>query len=273
MNDHRTEKLLANARTALEPTQEDRERVHKKVTAAIGAAGVISAASGTAAKATGGGSTAATFSGTTLVKIGVGILMLGGLATAVGALVPWSDSRETSTILGSDSPRREDTISSPSEVSAVSETPEATSTLPPFLPSKTSDTETPQATPNIGETPAHRALKGPSPSERRPILAEGGTPKDTPDDTFLLRELSLIRAAASAHRDGQPEEVLRVLSIYDNEFPRGAMRQERDALRVLALCDLGRRHEAKKARERFLKQFPHSPMAARIRNNCQESEE
>jgi hypothetical protein len=97
-------------------------------------------------------------------------------------------------------------------------------------------------------------------------------PTATPNDDALLREISLIRSASRAIRQNKPEKALRLLKTYDDEFPEGVMREERDGLRVLALCRLGRRAEAEQAKQQFLRQSPSSPMASRIRDNCEEPE-
>ncbi len=44
--------------------------------------------------------------------------------------------------------------------------------------------------------------------------------------------------------------------------------EERAAERILALCALGRKDEARTEAQRFLSRFPRSPVAERVRTSC-----
>ncbi len=81
-------------------------------------------------------------------------------------------------------------------------------------------------------------------------------------------ELTLIRTATEALRDGHPEYALIALQEHASRFPRGVLQQERRALRVLALCELGRLERGRRERERFLRENPDSPFAGRVRRAC-----
>lgn len=93
-------------------------------------------------------------------------------------------------------------------------------------------------------------------------------PTTAPNDTSLLREIALIKKATKVLASQQPQKTLQILRQYDKSFPNGVMRQEHNGLRVLALCDLGRKDEADREQRRFLAQSPNSPMAVRIQRQC-----
>jgi uncharacterized protein with HEPN domain len=52
------------------------------------------------------------------------------------------------------------------------------------------------------------------------------------------------------------------------QFPRGFMLEEREALRIAALCALGRIGEATPLRQRFEAQNAHSPWHMSIVTHC-----
>lgn len=62
-----------------------------------------------------------------------------------------------------------------------------------------------------------------------------------------------------------PASALSMLDVYDREFPRGRLRDEREFLGVLALDRSGRRDEARTRAEAFLERAPMSMYAPRLR--------
>jgi hypothetical protein len=82
------------------------------------------------------------------------------------------------------------------------------------------------------------------------------------------RELTLIRAALTALRDGQPTDALDVLAEHARTFPRGALASQRAGLRVVALCDAGQRAQGMREREAFLAGDDSSALAQRVRQAC-----
>jgi hypothetical protein len=83
----------------------------------------------------------------------------------------------------------------------------------------------------------------------------------------LQEELSLVRAAHDALRAGQPAVALERMDEHRRAYPDGALSEERDALRVGALCALGRADAQAEARA-FLANHPASPFVARVREAC-----
>jgi hypothetical protein len=58
------------------------------------------------------------------------------------------------------------------------------------------------------------------------------------------------------------------LDEHARRFPRGALSEERDAARVLALCAQGRAPDARASASAFVAANPRSPFAAQVRRAC-----
>jgi hypothetical protein len=95
----------------------------------------------------------------------------------------------------------------------------------------------------------------------KPVAAPT-VPAPVPDD--VASEVAVLREAHAALQAGDPS---RALSVLDAAKKTGSLAQERAAVRVLALCALGR-SDARAAADRFLSGNPSSPLASRIRTAC-----
>jgi hypothetical protein len=84
----------------------------------------------------------------------------------------------------------------------------------------------------------------------------------------LAAETRLIASAQHALRARAPRKALRMLSEHARRFPNGKLAEERDAARVLALCELSARREAAAALQRFRTRWPGSPLMIRLDANC-----
>lgn len=93
---------------------------------------------------------------------------------------------------------------------------------------------------------------------RRPSAAGGG----------LAQEIELIAAARADLQAGRADAALEQLAEHTRRFGHGALRDEREGLRVLSLCQLGRYDAAAGARDRFLARAPSSLLAAQVRAAC-----
>jgi outer membrane protein assembly factor BamD (BamD/ComL family) len=80
--------------------------------------------------------------------------------------------------------------------------------------------------------------------------------------------MRLLRRARSALNDGDPTQALARLTVHAETFARGQMVEDREALRVQALCKAGREAEARAAATAFLARYPNSPHAARVQRIC-----
>jgi len=92
-------------------------------------------------------------------------------------------------------------------------------------------------------------------------------PTPAPVDS-LEAELGMLGEAHRATLGGDPARALTLLAAHGERYPRGALRQERSVERVLALCSLGRRDEARAVADAFLRAHPSSPLAPRVEASC-----
>jgi hypothetical protein len=81
-------------------------------------------------------------------------------------------------------------------------------------------------------------------------------------------ETALLLNAQAAIREGDATRALSLLDDHAKRFPEGALAEERDASRVLALCAANRKDEARKEGQAFLATHPKSPAATRVRSSC-----
>jgi hypothetical protein len=82
-------------------------------------------------------------------------------------------------------------------------------------------------------------------------------------DDPLHREVAQL-GEIKASLDSDPARALRLAELGNREFRHGALAQEREALAVLALWNLGRRGEASKRERVFLARYPQSPLRERL---------
>jgi hypothetical protein len=83
-------------------------------------------------------------------------------------------------------------------------------------------------------------------------------------------EARMVHDGVVALRAGDAEGALALFDRHAAIFPRGALAEERDAERALALAELGRTAEAQAAAEEFLRAHPTSPLSARLRERLLE---
>jgi hypothetical protein len=80
-------------------------------------------------------------------------------------------------------------------------------------------------------------------------------------------ELSLLRRAHEARRAGQPERALELAREHAKKYPHSQLWAERETLRVLALCDLGRVDAARRSAAP-LEYLWSSPLRATLNASC-----
>jgi hypothetical protein len=88
--------------------------------------------------------------------------------------------------------------------------------------------------------------------------------KAAPTEADYLREAKLIAEARRAMKT-EPKRALKLLKEAKSEFPRGLLREEREALTILTLDALGRTEQARASAERFLKKHGQGPYADAVR--------
>ncbi len=87
-------------------------------------------------------------------------------------------------------------------------------------------------------------------------------PSPVPDENALLA------LATGALRDDAPRQALVLTSEHARRFPDSPFRDLSRALRIEALCRLGKTAQARGERTLFLRDHPRSPALARVRQSC-----
>ena len=243
--------LLRAARQGDEPHTTHRARVRARLAAGILAAscaGEVAGAtkSASAASAAPAGATAAktTLLTTVFAKAIASVVVLG--AVAVGAS-EYLHSRPLSA--GHRPPLR--AVDSAAIAHATADAPRLS---PPMQPPTSGPALEPSAAPSQSQ----------SPPPVRPAAAShrGARALDIEAELRILRE---IHASLQA---GDPARALALLDEQERRFPSGALLEERESTRPVVLCAIGRVADARQAAARFLRNYPESPQATRVRSVC-----
>jgi hypothetical protein len=84
----------------------------------------------------------------------------------------------------------------------------------------------------------------------------------------LAQELALLQRARRALNRNDARLALGIVQSLDERFPDGVLMEERAATRILSLCQLERKEEAREQGHRFLLDHPRSVYAERVRHSC-----
>jgi RNA polymerase sigma factor (sigma-70 family) len=84
----------------------------------------------------------------------------------------------------------------------------------------------------------------------------------------LARDNALVQEAAAQLRAGDAADALATTSRHASEFPKSALVDARTALRIEALCALGKSPQARGEALVFLRERPATPVRARIERSC-----
>lgn len=135
------------------------------------------------------------------------------------------------------------------------------------------DADSPHVGPGSDSAPTDA---GPS---RRPTRSDAPAPREveapvapgSPTEVDELRaEMALVREARQALQADRPAGALEVLDAHARAFPEGQMREDRAVLRIEALCAVGKGPQARAEAKQFLRAFPRSAHAERVRATCAE---
>jgi hypothetical protein len=255
------------------PGAASRHRVHDglrralagaALTGTLGAATTVQATATAGALAAVGKSAALAVVGWVAVGAGVGVSFI-ATANYVGEARSTSSARHRAPVSSLSAPAS--SLPSPSmHASAVAEQP-----LPAPQTSAANEpagTESPVPTTiTIRSEPAPRipAITGtgfPLPETAARPQAE---PSARPD---VAAETRLVGTAQRELWAGHPAAALGLLDQHAAEFPRGALWEERQTIRILALCDLGRIDDARALAHQFVAAVPHSPLVPRVNRSC-----
>jgi hypothetical protein len=290
------EALLRRARIGLEPTGADQARVRQKVFAQIGlgVGGATSALSASTAAKTGAsivaGSTMAT-----AAKVFGGLLIVGGLVGASAVVVREFHASGTATssppgiaTRGSlkpvPAPLGSGLLGAPPPVAATVSAPPSGPPVPPVSVNavpRVVDRAAATTTTATRANPSDNVLYPPAsvvsaattagPTEMPPTASAATTEPRTATisgPATVAAEAKLLREADGALRAGDPTRALVLLNEHAASFPQGVLVEERNAERIVALCALGQKTQAREAASTFLRDHGGSPLAARVRASC-----
>jgi hypothetical protein len=282
MNDRKEDarRLFDIARSAHQPTSSEQQRVLRGVLArgAI-AAGVTSASVGSAATK----GLLTTIRTASALKILAGCAILGASGAGVYRVSmaerapPGVHAMQPS--LGKQA-NRQKLVGAPEHQAAVQVAPalEQGPTAPP-KPSGASAgvvertgrgaAESPSPADQRAVPPAPVAASVQAPTQSFPTSAPPSAAKSPPTSTITLtREARALAEVQRELREGRSTAALAMLAAQNREFAGGALGQEREAARIMALCAAGRVAEGRPAAERFLTANPGSPLATHLRSSC-----
>lgn len=243
--DRDAQRILDLATEARTPAAADKARVEQKLAAMLGV-GVIAATPAIVTEAAHGASAAA-----------------GGATAAGGAALKWwiASAVIVSALTGyvalSSKP------AAPVQTQTQTQTPPKASNAiaaPQVVPAPAVD-ET--LAPAVDDAPAPEAL-----TPERPTRAVSASAKKRAAASTLGDELELLHRAQSAWRAKDAAQAMTLLDQHRARFPRSELKLERDGLRVLTLCELGRKAEATSLAHALLERAPRSPLRATIEESC-----
>ncbi|HET9955866.1 MAG TPA: tetratricopeptide repeat protein [Polyangiaceae bacterium] len=146
--------------------------------------------------------------------------------------------------------------------------------------SKDTEAHRPALPPNNAVVPPHMDLGAPGSQGGTPTtgltagesqsgsVAGPGAVASVSAGSDLSEEARALAEAQRALSRGAPRVALSLLAEQSQAFPTGALREERAAARIFALCASGDAARARSEAARFLRNSPHSPLAARVRAAC-----
>lgn len=118
-------------------------------------------------------------------------------------------------------------------------------------------------------TPSHPAATGTlvrSPATPAPATVRGRAlaGPDSDENSVSDDELRLLELARTAAIRRAPTTVVLIAAEHASRYPASRLAEDREALRLHALIALGRKPEARKAAERFRREFPRSVLLGRL---------
>jgi hypothetical protein len=105
-------------------------------------------------------------------------------------------------------------------------------------------------------------------SSARGVRAIGPRPAKEAQPSSLAAEIAMLQRARRALNAENGRLAVGIVQELDEQFPRGVLMEERNATRVLGLCQLGQIDEARRMAHSFVEQYPGSVYAERVRRAC-----
>lgn len=195
--------------------------------------------------------------------LGVGV----GVAVVAAAVLLWAPWR------GTPSPRDRSqqaprTRREPAPQRVEPPRPPAVGVTPTEPGSPTTGAETSASPPAPPPQPGPADPRGRSRATTRRTQSPPAEPPPASTVDELRAELVLIAKARQALRAEDPRRALEVLDAHARAFPQGQMREDRLVLRIEALCAAGKAPQASAEARLFLRGYPGSAHAQRVRDAC-----
>jgi hypothetical protein len=257
-----TEAFLDLVRDAEDPTRADETRVHRALRAAI-AAGVAPSVEPSVEM---NGSLEGASFGDALAKLGLSGAKLNLLAVCAAATLVAGDTAL---------PRGADALGDlRTEVPAGAALPldrgAAEPAAPahdaqPVAPSFNPEPEAPTSAPST-PAPSTAAPSTAVPVRAKPRARAAAAPAAPGAATSLRAELELLQRVQAALKRGEASSALQALDAH--QTTDSTLLAERRAARILALCQLGRIDDARRAAAAFVKQHPGSLQRAAVDGSC-----
>lgn len=222
--------LIAAARPAERPTDEDRARVRARVMAKVAGAGAAAAATGLAASG-------ASASGAVAAGAGAGVLK----AIVVGAIAGIC-------VVGAAEVARPP---------APSLAPRPVESAPAVIVKSA----------EIGNFPPP-PVEAPKPSSSAPEPRAARPEPRPPSSAGLREEVEILKEAQRAIAAGETDRAVGLLDQHESRWKGGALLEERLAARAIALCGARKGPEARLAALRFFQEAKGSPLEERVRAAC-----
>jgi hypothetical protein len=258
---HDARELLEVARLEDGPTPAERERLRRAVFSAVAAGSTVLGSAG-AAGAVGG--SAAVGAGAKLSLVAgvaakmstapLAIWFAVGTAAGLATVAPVAAVRYVTS-----SPTQVATPSAPAETSRLAQREPVPPSHEPIAP---------DALPAAPMRTDAEVLASPLPAPNTARTTASAPSTPTLEPPALTQELDLLTAAQRELAAGRAEQALARLGEHERRFPSGALRSERLAARVFALCALGRTAEARLASREFERVAPGSPLTPRVLASC-----
>lgn len=116
--------------------------------------------------------------------------------------------------------------------------------------------------------PADREVSEPEPEPEPPKVR---APKRPPvGSSMLAAELAVLKGAERALDENEPNKALALLNRHEVTYGDGQLREDRMALRIQALCALGKTAQGRGEATLFEREFPTSNHLKKVRNACKE---
>jgi hypothetical protein len=273
--------IFAEAESALDPTEEEVRRMDRRLAAKLGltalGAGAVTSAATTASASTASAATSAPAGAATAAPVATlatqaaSVASQGLLVKALMVTVALVTGGTGATLM-----LQAATTSAPSTHAPAIGASSGTANAAPG-PVLTAPTPAPVVTAVVS---APRVLTGQDlRAPDKPVDGKAASSAHklnevppAPDDS-LREEVKLLQEAQAALAGGQPNQALSKTSEHARRFPQGALTEEREGTRAIALCNLGRRTEGRAVAEHLLLASPTSAMASRVQRACADAKE